>query len=355
MVSQRNNPRIRYYNDQLLKAEDLQADVQYETWMRQLHVRGVHKTWGVALGFEIQLDVGQRIVQVGPGLAYDVQGREIISSRPVFLKIPDLPPNLPPAQAADPQDPQWCFDLLIRHQALTELIGDHDFTSSCLSPTNPLEDQPIWRWSFAGEVVPNQSPPPLADDVRKGEEIPVTRVQISSQGVSGPDLSLRRQTQGLVRPYIASGSIAQGSIAVQGSLLNWSVVVSTGGFIRGEGETGGVFYFANLMDHPLSRTSGFTPPLRAALGDAEFTNLQKTCLGPFLSIEEPNPYAFTLRVRMARATTPENLQNQTKLLLPPSGGTLPVPVNWMGLELVEGCPPPPLFFEFPRSFISFIR
>lgn len=352
MISQRNNPRIRYYNDQLLKAEDLQADVQYETWMRELHVRGVHKTWGIALGFEVRLDVGQRVVQVGSGLAYDVQGREIVSARSVFLRMPDLPLNLPPAQAADPQ---WCFDLLIRHQSLTELIGDRDLTSSCLSPTNPLEDQPIWRWSFAGEAVSNQSPPSLADDVRKGEEIPLARVQVSSKGVSGPDLFLRRQTQGLVRPYIASGSVAQGSMAIQGALLNWTVTVYTSGFTGSQGASNGVFYFANLMDHPLSPTSGFTKSLKAALSDAEFTDLQKTCLGPFVSIEAPNAYAFTLRVRMARATTPENLQNQTKLLLPPSGGMLPVPVNWMGVELVEGCPPPPLSFELFPFFTSFIR
>jgi hypothetical protein len=345
----RNNPRIRYYDDQLLKAEDLQADVQYETWMRELHVRGVHKTWGVALGYEVKLDVQQRIVQIGPGLAYDVQGREIVSSQPVFLRLPDLPKPLPPAEAADPQ---WCIDLLISHQTLPELVGDRDLTSSCLSATNPLQDQPIWHWSFAGESLPNRPSPPLAEDVRKGEELPLARFQINAASVSGPDLSLRRQTQGLIRPYLVSKSIAQGSNPIQGSLLNWSMQVYTGGFTESQSSLNKIFYFVNLMDHPLSANSGFTAPLKAALGETAFADLQKTCLGPFVSIENSTPYSFTLRVRMARSITPERLQNQTKLLLPPSGGVLPVPVNWMGLELVEGCPPPPLpnYQFFPSLF-----
>lgn len=350
--SSRYQPRIRYDDGQSLQSKDLQADVQYETWMRELHVRGVHQTWGVALGFEVKLNMAQWTVKVGPGLAYDVQGREIVSSRPVVLKVPALPPNLPPAQNPNSR---WCVDLLVRHQSLTELMGDRDRTSSCISPASLLEDEPFWRWSFAGEAVPNKPAPLLAEDVRKGEEIPLARFQISPTRVSGPDFFLRRQTQGFIRPYFASGSVQQGAYLIEGTLLHWSVWIPTSGFTGSHTGSNNIFYFVNLMDHPLSPTSGFTAPLKAALGEAAFAELQKTCVGPFVSIEASGSYGFTLRVRMARATLPENLQNQTSLLIPPRGEFLPVPVNWMGLELVEGSPPPPLDLPLSAASLFLIR
>ena len=66
---QRGTQRIRYYDDQLLKADDLQDDVAYEARMRELHVRTVHNTWGVALGFEIDVSKDRDAVLIGPGIA----------------------------------------------------------------------------------------------------------------------------------------------------------------------------------------------------------------------------------------------------------------------------------------------
>ncbi|NJL22536.1 MAG: hypothetical protein HC895_19710 [Leptolyngbyaceae cyanobacterium SM1_3_5] len=156
--------RTSYTNDQLLTARDLQDEAEAQTRLREIHVRALHNTWGVALGFEVVLK--GNVVQVGPGLAYDCQGREILSVRPLPIALPN---PLPSSRA---------FDLVIRHADRATLLGDRPRTT-CLSDRHVTEERCLWRWSDAGAVEPGQ-PLPLADDVRLGEEIPIVRLQLEA-------------------------------------------------------------------------------------------------------------------------------------------------------------------------------
>jgi hypothetical protein len=75
---------------ELLRARDLTADVTGEEDRRALHVRAVHGTWGVALGFELEPVGGARAVAVGPGFGYDCRGREIASAERTLAPAPTL-------------------------------------------------------------------------------------------------------------------------------------------------------------------------------------------------------------------------------------------------------------------------
>jgi hypothetical protein len=70
----------------LLRARDLSAEVENEAARRTAHLRAVHDTWGVVLGFSLRGT--SRAVEVGPGFGYDRCGRELVSAAAVLVPKP---------------------------------------------------------------------------------------------------------------------------------------------------------------------------------------------------------------------------------------------------------------------------
>ncbi|MBZ0307934.1 MAG: hypothetical protein K8I82_17840, partial [Anaerolineae bacterium] len=85
--------RIEYYAGQKLTADDLRDDLTFETRLRQMNLVAQHNTWGVALGYEIFRSQDFQNLVIGPGVAYDCFGRDIVSSEPIRVAAPVLPPN----------------------------------------------------------------------------------------------------------------------------------------------------------------------------------------------------------------------------------------------------------------------
>jgi len=316
--------RIGYYDSQLLSARDLQDDAAYQARMRGLHVRYIHNTWGIALGYEVHISLGGDTIAVGPGIAYDGYGREVVSARTLAINLPGTPPGGPLAAA-------W-WDLTIRYLDLPALLSGRDMRDTC-GDSRPNEERPEWHWHFAGAADDLKAPvPPLAGDIRLGVDIPIARFRIRIGGqVDAPDLSVRRYAQGLLRPHLFSAQLAAGSGSIQGSPLNWSLAVdaSAGGFSQVP------YYFATLADHPLGATSGFA----SLFADkAYYSELMAQVLGPFVSIQSPGRSRFTLEVHMALPTEAARSQWQSKQA-PFGGGPIPVPVQWLGIEPTSGCPP----------------
>jgi hypothetical protein len=79
--------RIDWIDRQLLAGTDLRAAHHYLDVLRARHLRGAHRTWGVALGLPVS-DAGGGSVEIGAGLAYDARGRELLVSRPIHVAIP---------------------------------------------------------------------------------------------------------------------------------------------------------------------------------------------------------------------------------------------------------------------------
>lgn len=81
--------RVRYFDGQLLGVDDLRAEQEYHRSMRYLHNR-LHGS-GVASGFDVVVDGGD--VRVGPGLAIDAAGREIVLTEAERLDASAVPPS----------------------------------------------------------------------------------------------------------------------------------------------------------------------------------------------------------------------------------------------------------------------
>ena len=75
--------RANFIEGMLLTAADLAAEQQYHREMRYLHNR-LHG-YGVASGLEVTVTKGR--IQVAPGTGIDVQGREIIVTAPLTLRL----------------------------------------------------------------------------------------------------------------------------------------------------------------------------------------------------------------------------------------------------------------------------
>lgn len=305
--------RIEYYAGQKLTADDLRDDLTFETRLRQMNLVAQHNTWGVALGYEIFRSRDFESLVIGPGVAYDCFGRDIVSSEPILVPAPVLPPH---------QTSGW-FDLVICYLTTEELM------QTCDPACADRRERPAWRWVYAGA---SEAPPfELGEGIRPGVDIPVMRVLV--QNVTGQDVwitrldySTRRKVQAMTRPHIASGQETL-TPSFNHELFCWEASISTweGRFSQTP------HYFASLAAYPFDELEH-----------------KRYLPGPLLSIHEPTPFQFTLHIRLMAAVFPE----QAHINIPTIETILQqfkvddqtfmsweFTVNWFGMESVSGCPP----------------
>lgn len=311
--------RIGHFEGELLAARDLQDDVDYERRLRGLHVRGLHNTWGVALGYTVS-QIGNNLIQVGPGIAYDCRGREVVSSHTFTVGLPVLPVGSDALA--------WWFDLVISYNDLASLLNGRQPTGTCLgSDSTTNEERPAWRWVLAAAANSEEDQPPLdvASGVRLGEEIPLVRVRVTNkQTITRLDFGVRRHAQGLVRPHIAGGQVTSG-VTFDEEVQAYPVVVNTaaGGFNQTP------LYFARL-----------TIPSFVESDNPQTIPQLRRILGPFVSIRAPSRTGFILDLRLAFASDGEifsRFGNVAAATAPRNNNV--VIVNWVGIESNTGCAP----------------
>ena len=79
-------PRNRYFEGKRLTADSFRAEQDYTIERRRLLNRAIHG-WGVVYGYAIQSAAGR--LQIGPGLALDECGRELLQTRVFALGVDD--------------------------------------------------------------------------------------------------------------------------------------------------------------------------------------------------------------------------------------------------------------------------
>jgi hypothetical protein len=174
--------RVAWIDRQLLAGSDLRLAHRFLDVLRARHLRAAHKTWGVALGLHVDLDTGGESVQVGPGLAYDAAGRDLLVATPALIPIP----------------------------AIAATAGS--FTVALRS---------------AGERCVPQAEVRVAVDDRQlelGRDVPLAEVDL---GAGSVDMERRPHVKSLAPPVIRGGTVVAGSVAVKGGRLSFSAEIDT--------------------------------------------------------------------------------------------------------------------------------
>ncbi|HEY2218531.1 MAG TPA: hypothetical protein VGH35_04275 [Gaiellaceae bacterium] len=201
--------RPAFFDGQRLTAADLAAAVEYELELRRLHNRALHG-WGIALGFPVVGGRGATSVSVGPGLALDSLGRELVLGHSLERPVPPL------AQAST-----WY--LTISYAADPHLsVEERDGVCGAEGAVR-LSDEPLVRWLDAqgkGE-----------ERLRPGLDLVLAVATVRGCQLDGKlDLSQRRQ---LLRPqpYVYTGRTEPGATRwktwAQGGEAGVTTTVST--------------------------------------------------------------------------------------------------------------------------------
>lgn len=201
--------RLEWVDGSALTWRDLRDAVGAEESMLALHMRGLHDTWGVALGLTTLLAGDQRSVLVTPGFAITCVGMSML--------LPSAQVLGPPAGGGATAT---AWDLVL--EAPAAMPGD-----PCNRPTTcDLEVPPrraAVRWHRADTPLDQRAAVVLARYLR-----------LPTGLLAGPDLDGRRGVRVLERPHIASGVVSAGSISwtTSGDGLLASVDTSDAGFTR---------------------------------------------------------------------------------------------------------------------------
>jgi hypothetical protein len=295
--------RITYRDGQLLTALDLRDEQRRHDRLRGLHVRYLHDTWGIALGFEVRKAEGNRAVVVGPGYAVDGTGRYILLAESIPIAVPSILDLTPVV-------------LTMRYQEDAAFRDRPELAALCLRGGLDLRhERPLFAWR-------------LPDEVRFGPEVPLVQVVVEAGVIRGElDGRVRRYTQPLVRPYIGWGETEPGRTGWyqrdSENRLEIDVDTSEVGFTRVP------CYFATLQGD-FSNRSG-EPPLFQ--WDVWPTGTQPTfSLETFNYITDAGREHFRYQISIfspgfMRAITASDAESRQWT------------VAWVGLEPVSGCEP----------------
>jgi hypothetical protein len=270
---------VRFRDGQRLDADELSAAIWTEAQHRALHVRVLHDTWGVAEGLAIIRVPGRQIV-VGPGLAYDLLGRELVLPHAVTFPLP----------AADALA-GWILVIRADDDSFSQAGGGCVVGGqSGVGASGRL----AWR-------APNA--------VRLGADVPLAHVRWADQ--QAHVLADRHiWAQPSRRPHVGWG-------LVKLSLKDWKAWPK-GGTVAG--------FEAKIS----SAVAGFTrPPLYFVqrIGAESSTPPPKNAVGPFLSVANAEAAGFVVRVTYPTSDAADWPGEQLKVSL--SGWEL----FWIGIEV----------------------
>jgi hypothetical protein len=271
--------RVRFVPGALLASADLRDEVAAQARAREMHVRAVHGTWGIALGYAAGI-AGPWII-VGPGIAYDCHGHELVSDRTVALAPPEAPGG----------KERW-YDLAVRR------LGDDALHGAEALCGRGRRERPRFTWT------PVDAPAP---GLQVGEAVPVARVRAGAGAVAELSFASRRAARPAAASRVAAGSVAL-ELRVQEALFSTHAIdTSAGGFAATPS------YFASLSVAESSQAG----PLH-----------QNWLDGPMLSISDRSRDGFTLTVRFG--TWDSDYFDESEP---------PVALDWIGVEPIHGCWP----------------
>jgi len=188
--------RITWRDGQGLASRDLRDDASNTDRYRRLHVRYLHRTWGVVEGLRVLALAGDAFVTAG--YALDNEGRELL--------VPQLTAAPPPKLAVSAT-----MYLVISSGESCGCGGSPDLATLCPGAANPVAiEKGALAWKLLGEV-------------RLGHDVLLARALVSGGKIDGAvDSSIRRQAATLQQPRIWFDTTVPGQTGwsdVEGKIL----------------------------------------------------------------------------------------------------------------------------------------
>jgi hypothetical protein len=186
--------RVEFFNGERLFAADLQTLEEFQREMRWLHNKSLHQP-GVASGFAVAGEKGDRQVTVQPGYALDSSGREIVLTEVNHIEA------VPPV-ADDGAGNPVTFYLTVSYPAT--LVASQQLPADCAAdPPGAvrLSEVPVFCWVRLNSTASAS----LLQDVETGDRILLATAQVLNCQLYQPiTLSQRLNAKPGVHPYIFS-------------------------------------------------------------------------------------------------------------------------------------------------------
>lgn len=187
--------RLQFFDGQRLFAEDLQGLEQQHRELRWLHNQSLHQP-GVATGYAVSGNKGDREVTIQPGYAIDSDGREIVQTEAQVLPVPPV--------RGDAEGKPKAFYLTVKYPS-ADVLEETELREGICEGFGAVRrrELPVLCWVALDSD--------LMKEVQCGRRIVLARADVLNCQLERPlGLEARRNARPAVQPYVACGATAPG-------------------------------------------------------------------------------------------------------------------------------------------------
>jgi hypothetical protein len=189
--------RLQFFTGQRLLAADLQGLEAFNREMRWLHNQSLHQP-GIGNGFAVSGQKGDRQVTIGPGLAIDRDGREIVLTQDQQEPVP------PVAGEADGSPAR--YDLTVAYPPDADLEETELRAGICHPPgVIRLKEEPVFCWIRLDD---NGQPkdPNHKREIATGQRLVLARAEVlNCQLHHNISIAQRLSARPSKQPYVCCG------------------------------------------------------------------------------------------------------------------------------------------------------
>lgn len=182
--------RPAFFEGQRLTAADLTQVQQFHQELRWLHNRSLH-SWGIAFGYQVVGNRGDRTVQISAGYAIDDRGRDLILTKPMQMAIPVV--------AGDSAGKPIRYFLTASYATDDRIVAETQIGTCGTSGAVRRPEIPLIRWQRPTEDDP-------ASRFRQGKDVILAVIKVQNcqlaEAVSSQE---RRDAVPAQQPYISAG------------------------------------------------------------------------------------------------------------------------------------------------------
>ena len=206
--------RLVWLDGQVLASNDLRDDQRTTDRFRHLHIRYLHKTWGVVEGLGVGSTINSPSVVVRFGYALDIEGRELLVPTAIIFAAPSN----------------------VTASTTMYLVISKGSASSCCATSDPSLLCAGVQAEIRLEV--GELSWKTVDEVQWGYDVLLARVLIQNGVIaSAVDTSVQRHAATMAQPRVWSDVTQSGQtgwVDGNGSVVNVQATVGTGnaGFIQ---------------------------------------------------------------------------------------------------------------------------